>query len=386
MKRLIILSALALLMFQACKNREGFKVNGVVSDRKKEYINISRLDISSPVFIDSTRINRKGEFSFRVKATEPDFYQVGYSSTDFITLLAEPGEKIHLRFDGRYLADKYNVTGSPGSEKLRVLDNDLAVTRARLDSLSDLYNSASKDQDFEKRGPELEEQFTSILKDQRRKNIAFIIENLSSLASIKAIYQRINDETYVLYDPKDLQYMKIATDTLTKYYPASKHVQALERDFSKQLNQLYASRLHEMVKDLPEAKLDPNLVDVNGKRIALSSQKGKYVLLTFWSVRSNDCITENIQLKEYYKLYKKKGFEIYQINIDENENDWKSAVKFDELPWISTREDDPSNPVNARLFNVKALPTNYLIDKEGKIIASNLHGKALQIKLQQLFK
>jgi peroxiredoxin len=386
MKRLIILSALALLMFQACKNREGFKVNGVVSDRKKDYINISRLDISSPVFIDSTRINRKGEFSFRVKATEPDFYQVGYSSTDFITLLAEPGEKIHLRFDGRYLADKYNVTGSPGSEKLRVLDNDLAVTRARLDSLSDLYNSASKDQDFEKRGPELEEQFTSILKDQRRKNIAFIIENLSSLASIKAIYQRINDETYVLYDPKDLQYMKIATDTLTKYYPASKHVQALERDFSKQLNQLYASRLHEMVKDLPEAKLDPNLVDVNGKRIALSSQKGKYVLLTFWSVRSNDCITENIQLKEYYKLYKKKGFEIYQINIDENENDWKSAVKFDELPWISTREDDPSNPVNARLFNVKALPTNYLIDKEGKIIASNLHGKALQIKLQQLFK
>jgi peroxiredoxin len=385
MKRLIILSALALLMFQACKNREGFKVNGVVNDRKKEYVNISRLDVTSPVLIDSARINRKGEFSFRVKATEPDFYQVGFSSTDFITLLAEPGEKIELRFNGRYLADKYSVSGSPESEKLRILDNDLAVTRARLDSLSALYNTASKEPDFEKRGPELEEEFTRLLKDQRRKNIAFIIENLNSLASIKAIYQKITDETYVLYDPKDLQYMKIATDTLTKYYPASKHVQALERDFSNLLNQMYASRLQDMVKDLPETKLDPNLVDVNGKRISLSSQKGKYVLLTFWSVRSKECVAENIQLKEYYKLYKKKGFEIYQINVDENENDWKSAVKFDELPWISTREDDPAAPLNARLFNVKALPTNYLIDKEGKIIAANLHGKALQIKLQQLF-
>ena len=100
---------------------------------------------------------------------------------------------------------------------------------------------------------------------------------------------------------------------------------------------------------------------------------------------SKECIAENLQLKEFYKLYNKKGFEIYQINLDENESSWKSAVKFDELPWISTREDDPLNPKNALLFNVKSLPTNYLFDKEGKIIASNLHGRSLQLRLDQLF-
>jgi hypothetical protein len=84
-------------------------------------------------------------------------------------------------------------------------------------------------------------------------------------------------------------------------------------------------------------------------------------------------------------MYNKKGFEIYQINLDENESDWKSAVKFDELPWISTREDDPLNPKNAVLFNVKNLPANYLFDREGKIISSNLHGKSLQLRLEQLF-
>jgi thiol-disulfide isomerase/thioredoxin len=229
------------------------------------------------------------------------------------------------------------------------------------------------------------EQFNTLIKKQRMNNIEFIISNTGSLASIKALYQKINPDTYVLYDPKDLQFYKILTDSLTLHYPNSKHVQALARDFAKEMNQMYINQLESITKDIPQTQLDPNLKNVDGKRIALSSLRGKYVLLTFWSVQSKESIAENLQLKEYYKLYNKKGFEIYQINLDENEEVWKSAVRFDELPWISTIEDDRKNPANAIIFNVKTLPTNYLFDKESKIIATNLHGKALQIKLQQLF-
>ena len=148
---------------------------------------------------------------------------------------------------------------------------------------------------------------------------------------------------------------------------------------------MYFKQLEQITKDIPQTKIDPDLKNIAGKRIALSSLKGKYVLLTFWSVRSKECIEENLKLKEFYRLYSKKGFEIYQINLDESETDWKSAVKFDELPWISTREDDPLNPKSAIIFNVKNLPANYLFDKAGKIIASNLHGRSLQLKLEQLF-
>jgi thioredoxin-related protein len=140
-----------------------------------------------------------------------------------------------------------------------------------------------------------------------------------------------------------------------------------------------------MAKNLPESKLDPDLETIDGKRVAVSSLKGKYVLLTFWSVRSRECVEENLQLKEFYRLYNKKGFEIYQVNIDENEEAWRNAVKFDELPWISTREDNPRDPVNVKLFNVRSLPSNFLYDREGRIIGTNLHGRALQIKLNQLF-
>jgi len=384
MKRIILFISLVII-FAGCNEKGRFTINGVIKETTKKYIYLSRIDVNTPVFIDSLKISSKGKFSVKVKATEADFYQLGFSKNDFITLLAEPGEKINLTFDGKTLYEQYTITGSDGSEKLRYLDVTLADTKRRLDSLNVLYTKESSDPGFDVRGPVLEEQYNQILKAQRKSSITFILGNVSSLASIKALYQRISPDAYVLYDPKDLQFLKIVSDSLTARYPNSKHVQALVSDFNKEVNQMYSNRIEQMAKDLPPTKLNPDLLNYDGKRIALSSLKGKYVLLTFWSVKSKDCITENLQLKEYYKLYNKQGFEIYQINLDQNESDWRTAVKFDELPWISTREDDPNNPVNAVMYNVKVVPTNYLYDKEGNIIASNLHGKALQIKLQQLF-
>lgn len=383
MKRILFLLSL-IIIFSACQDRSKFSISGVIKGETKKQIYLNRLDVDNLIFIDSAKVNSKGEFRFRVKSTDADFYQIGFSESDFITILAEPGEKIELQFDGKNLFENYSVTGSAGSEKLQLLDNNLADTKRKLDSLSTAYKNASQEPGFDVTGPLLEEQYNKTLRDQRMKNIDFIIKNTGSLASIKAVYQRFNPDAYVLYDPKDLQFMKIVTDSLSMHYPNSRHVQALARDFSKEMNNMYASKLEQIAKDLPPTKLDPDLKNVDGKRIALSSLKGKYVLLTFWSIRSQECVNENLQLKQYYQLYKNKGFEIYQINIDDDENAWKAAVKFDELPWISTREDDPSNPANALIFNVKAVPTNYLFDREGKIIGTNLHGKSLQIRLDQL--
>jgi hypothetical protein len=383
MKRIIFLFAL-LSILSSCTNKGTFSVTGLVNGRKEKSIFIRRIDIDTPILIDSAKINKRGEFHFKIKASETDFYQVGFSTSDFITLLTGPGEKIKLVFDGKTLFEKYSISGSPESEKLQTLDNTLYDTKKQLDSLSSEYSKSSKEPGFDVKGPLLEAEFTKLIQDQRRKNIEFIINNTKSLASIKALYQQINPETKVLYQQRDLQYFKIVTDSLKLHYPNSKQVQALSRDFEKEMNQMYTDQLLKITKDLPEAKLDPDLKTTDGKRVALSSLRQKYVLLTFWSVQSKDCVVDNLQLKTFYKLFNKKGFEIYQINLDANEADWKAAVKFDELPWISTREDDPGNPVNAVLFNVKTLPTNYLFDKQGQIIASNLHGKSLQLKLEQL--
>ncbi|TAL68495.1 MAG: redoxin domain-containing protein [Bacteroidetes bacterium] len=384
MKRILYILVL-ILTVSGCKDKGTFSVDGIIKDNTRKYIYIDKVDINTPVFIDSSKISKKGKFKIKVKASEVDFYQVGFSTNDFITLLAEPGEKIKLEFDGKNLFENYSVTGSVGSEKLQIIDKTLTETKRKLDSLNTVYEKASAEPGFDVKGPALEAEYSGLIREQRKKNIEFILNNINSLASIKALYQRINPDTYVLYDPKDLQYLKIVTDSLTHHFPNSKHVKALGRAFEKEMNQLYANKIMKIAKDMPDTKLDPDLKDIAGKRILLSSLKGKYILLTFWSVRSKECIQENLQLKEFYKIYNKKGFEIYQVNLDESETVWKSAVKFDELPWISTREDDPLNPKNAILFNVKSLPSNYLFDRDGIIISSNLHGRSLQLKLDQLF-
>jgi len=384
MKRILFLLALVLFL-SGCKDKKNFTVTGIVRDTKEKYIYLSRLDIDTPVLIDSAKISRKGSFRLKIKTKGAEFYQIGFASTNFITLLAEPGENINLLFNGKNLFDNYTVSGSKGTQKLQMLDLVLAETRRRLDSLSNLYTKESAEPGFDVKKPLLEAEYSKLLKAQRKMNIEFIINNLNSLASIKALYQRIYPETYVLNDQHDLQYLKIVTDSLTRHYPNSGQVQALARDFEKEMKQMYVSRISQIAKNLPETKLDPELKTIEGKKIALSSLKGKYVLLTFWSYQSKDCIAENLELKEYYKLYNKKGFEIYQINLDENESNWKAAVKFDELPWINTREDDPKYPKYAMMFNVQSVPANYLFDKETKIIASNLHGRELKLKLEQLF-
>jgi thiol-disulfide isomerase/thioredoxin len=384
MKRILFLLALVIFI-SGCKEKGKFSVSGVIKDSKEKYIYLNRLDVDTPVLIDSIKIGGNGSFKIKVKASEPEFYQLGFSNSNFITLLAEPGEKIDLVFNSKNLFEKYTVKGSAGSKKLQFLDVSLADTKRKLDSLSAIYSQASKETGFESKGPVLESQFNELIKSQRKKNIDFIINNTTSLASIKALYQRINPDTYVLYDQHDLQYLKIVTDSLTRHYPNSKQVQALSRDFQKEMNQMYSTQIEQIAKNIPQTKLDPVLKNTEGKRVALSSLKGKYVLLTFWSFQSKDCIEENLQLKELYKQYSKKGFEIYQINLDENEANWKAAVRYDELPWISTREDDPKNLRYAVLFNVKTLPANYLFDKESTIVSSNLHGRSLQLKLEQLF-
>lgn len=385
MKRFLFFLTIIILV-SGCKDSNNIIIKGVFNvENPKEFIYLNKVEINMPILIDSAKINKKGAFRFKVASPETEFYQLGFSNENFITLLASPGDKIDLTFNNNNLFENYTIDGSEDSRKIQMLDNNLAQTKRKLDSLSSIYDKAATEADFETKAADLEEEFTKIIKAQRKKNIEFIITNISSLVSIKALYQKINLETYVLYDPKDLQYLKIVTDSLTHHYPNSKQVQALARDFKKEMNDMYFNQLEQITKDMPEAKLDPNLEDVTGKRIALSSLRGKYVLLSFWSYQSKDCLSENLQFKEYYKLYNKKGFEIYQINLDENADAWKAAVKYDELPWINTKEDNPQNPKNALLFNVKSLPANYLFDKKGEIIASNLHGRNLRIKLEQLF-
>jgi peroxiredoxin len=384
MKRIASLF-LFVLILTGCTDKNTIRITGNFKTKDHKKVYLGRIDVDTYIKLDSAKIRRNGNFGFKLKGSDPEFYAISVSPTDFVTLLAAPGEKIKLTFTGKNLSDEYDVSGSEGTSKLKMLDIVLAETKRKIDSLRAEYEKVSNSPELKAKEEVLLNEYRVIIKNQRNNSIKFILANMNSFASIKALYQRIDDNTSVFYDSHDLQFFKLVSDTLNFHYPASKQAKALKRDFEKGLNQMFLAKIENAAKNAPEITLDPNLKDINGNRVLFSSIKGKYILLSFWASASEDCVAENLEFKQLYKTYKSKGFEIYQISLDQDADAWKRAVKFDELPWISVIEDDSKKASTAILYNVQGIPANYLYDKQGKIIGKDLHGKNLQLKLTQLF-
>jgi thiol-disulfide isomerase/thioredoxin len=127
------------------------------------------------------------------------------------------------------------------------------------------------------------------------------------------------------------------------------------------------------------------LPDSNGKTIALTSLLGKVVLLHFWAAEDQSSRILNPLLVDAYQKYKSKGFEIYQVNIGNNRSEWIDAIDEDKLKWINVG--DLEGSTQARLsYNIQSIPYNYLLDKEGKIIAKNLTGPDLDKALTRILK
>lgn len=371
------------VLITGCSSNESVIIRGTLSEGKEGTVYLEQSEIDSKTLVDSATVKR-GRFTFKREISGPEFFQVGVSSTDFVSLLALPGDNISLSLGKSPLVLDYTVEGSPESEKLKKLDAALFVTLRSLDSLRKIYNSLSEGE-LSLRGADLENQYIETVNGQRKKNIEFILDNVASLASVKALYQRIDENTYVLYQPRDLQFLKIVSDSLSVKYPASRHVLALSENVNNELNQMYINRLASIASVTPTEQLDPDLADTEGQRVKLSSLRGKYVLLSFWSSTSQACMEELPLLKSLYKQYNSKGLEIYQISLDPDESRWRNVVRFEELPWISVREDDPANPRFSKALNITQVPSNLLYDREGNIINSNLFGRNLQIKMDQLF-
>jgi len=128
------------------------------------------------------------------------------------------------------------------------------------------------------------------------------------------------------------------------------------------------------------------LKDLNGKDLSLSSLKGKVVLIDFWASWCGPCRKSMKHLSAIYPALKTKGFEIYGISIDENKDDWKKAVAADRISWLQVNEDGGWNAPVANLWKIDQIPTSYLLDKQGKIVARDLEGRQLEAKINQLLK
>lgn len=135
-------------------------------------------------------------------------------------------------------------------------------------------------------------------------------------------------------------------------------------------------------------KKAPNFsqADALGKPISLESFKGKYVLVDFWASWCGPCRQENPNLVRTYQKFKTKNFEILGVSLDNNKEKWLQAIKDDQLNWQQVSDLKYWKNEVAVQYGVQSIPANFLLDKEGKIVAKGLRGQALDNALEQLLR
>lgn len=139
------------------------------------------------------------------------------------------------------------------------------------------------------------------------------------------------------------------------------------------------------VSDL-QGKVMPawSMKTLSGKTLSNATTKGKVVLLDFWASWCGPCRNENPNVVKAFKEFNAKGFTVFGVSLDNDKDKWLGAIAEDGLTWSHVSELQGWNCSAARLYGVMSIPANFLLDKEGKIIASNLRGEDLENKLKEV--
>jgi len=214
----------------------------------------------------------------------------------------------------------------------------------------------------------------------------YIDDNINSLVSLVALYQQVAPGEYILHHQKDLSYFLKVDSSLSYLYPDYEPVQSLHEQVQNLLDDLNAQNMISPLASTGSEAPEIALPDPQGDTIRLSSTRGKVVLLDFWASWCNPCRKENPNLVKVYDTYHNKGFEIFQVSLDKTKDAWLEGIQKDNLEkWIHVSDIKYWNSIVVPLYKIEAIPSNYLLDKEGRIIASNLRGEELNKKLAEIF-
>lgn len=364
-------------MIIACSNTEssskGFEIKGKLENAKGEKVYLEQLATEGVKALDSTNLDEKGEFSMKPVLPEIGFYRVRISEKNFATLILDVNEHVTIKGNAQDLGNTYQVEGSPDSKLFWDVNHVSAENYRLRDSIQRTFQAfvtmaANDSVRVDSMGKSLEKPYNALIEKHNQYLKSFIEKNSSSFASLAAIQQ---------LQPEQFMDVYIKLDAgLFKKYPNSSYIKSFHEGVAMQNKLAVGSEAPEISMNTPDNKV-----------LALSSLKGKVVLIDFWASWCGPCRAENPNIVAAYNKYKDKGFDIFSVSLDKDGEKWKAAILKDKLIWPSHVSDLMywQSPV-VQLYNFNSIPTNVLIDKKGKILAKNLRGEDLEKKLAEVFK
>jgi peroxiredoxin len=386
MNRKLFLYLFAVLAFAGCKNNT-VRISGTLSNPVAgEYIFLDELKSNELKTVDSIKVTEKGTFIFKKEVTFPSFYLLKINNNNFLTLLVEPGEKLVLSAKHDSLNYPVSVSGSKGTELMTEYNANLRRTINKLSGLNTIYTQNSQSPKL----PAIIESLDSLaqiyLTEINTYTKNYINNNISSLVSLVALYQQVGPNVYVLNPTKDIKYFIKVDSSMFSQYPEYEPVVTLHQQVKEFLAGMKGETAITPVSEGGAVAPEISLPTPEGDTIKLSSTRGSVVLLDFWASWCTPCRQENPNLVKAYNLYHKKGFQIFQVSLDKTKEAWMKGIKDDQLEkWIHVSDVQYWNSIVVPLYKIESIPSNLLLDKDGRIIASNLRGQQLQEKLAELF-
>lgn len=348
---------------------EGTFKNGVPGT--KVYLQLGATQ--NPFVLDSTTLDEKG--SFRFERIEPDggnIYQINLANRQRLNFLAEGGESFTLVGDALDtnedgVSKTGMVTGSKNMEYYNKIMILVAELRSKVGEWNEEYEKASLKNDKKKMN-EIQGKFEK----EERKLLGEVRKMLPEMGtSFIAVFAANN----FFSSEADLPLLEDLAERLEKENPSPKYAQA----FISGIRRIKGISVGDIA---PDFTLDAP----DGTPVSLSSLRGKYVLLDFWASWCGPCRRENPNVVRLYNQYKDKNFEIYGVSLDRDRDAWIKAIQDDGLTWVHGSDLKYWNSDVAVKYGVNGIPATYLLDTEGRVIAKNLRGQALERKLQEILK
>lgn len=382
------LSALAvsLMMLGAvsCSNKK-FEVSGNITDAKDSLLYFENISLNGAVVVDSTKLDADGNFSFAVDApSAPEFYRLRIAG-QIINVAADSTEHVTIKAAYPTMASQYEVSGSDECSKIK----ELAIGQMALQaSINNIVRNTNLNDDV------MRDSIRVILAQYKEgvKNNYIFKEPMKAYAYF-ALFQTIalGYENVLVFNPRsnedDVKVFAAVATSWDTYYPKAERGLNLHNIAIEGLKNIRIMKAEQQQTVDPSkveytGVIDIALPDNKGNIRKLSSLKGKVVMLDFHLFETKESTARIMQLRELYNKYHAQGFEIYQVSIDPDEHFWKTSVAA--LPWVCVHSDDGLNAAELGMYNVRDIPTYFLIDKNNVLQKRDVQIKDIDAEIKAL--